>query len=261
MRISSNPIMALVFLTLSCFLIPSLAKATDHQKQIINSAAIWPPFHYVEDNETKGLYRDILHELIEVEMGLSLLFRLRPWKRAQAEVKNGSADLLITIPTVERQGYALISKQPVFQFYFGLYTYRDHPKLNEIMQVKTLQDIIDLDLVAVTNLGNGWHKENIEDKGIRTYVVPSDQNIASVLARGRADIMIDVPPSMNHLIKKHGLSSKLVLTEFVLKPSNMHVMLSKKSKFASRMGDLDKALDRITADGRLARIVERYSGL
>lgn len=251
-----------IFSGLLIFVLWSLTGQTRADDQTLTfTFADWKPIVMMENGQAKGLYVEILRELVEVEMGLKLAYRHRPWKRAQFEVESGHADLLVTIPTEARRGYALISKRPVFPLYFQIYTYKDHPKLDQIRKISSIKDIIEQDLTAITNLGNGWHKENVESKGVRTIEVPQDQNIAKVLAVKRADIMIETPVSMNALIRTHELSEKLVLTDVRFGPINMHIMLSKKSPNAHLMKQLDEALDKITANGRLQQLIEPYTVL
>jgi polar amino acid transport system substrate-binding protein len=242
-------------------LFPINCEAQAPDKEIAFSYMEWRPIVYQDQGTSKGLYIEILKELFEVELGLELSYRERPWKRAQIEVEEGKSDLLITIPTEKRRNYALITEQPIFPLYFGIYSYVGHPKLDQIGMIETIQDIVDLDLVSVTNLGNGWHKENVEDKGVATILVPRDQSIAQVLSLKRGDIMIEPLVSMNYLIKKNNLTDKLVLTEARFGPINFHVLLSRNSKHRDKMPDINQALNRMITDGRLQQLLDGYSNL
>ena len=242
-------------------LFPVNSRAQASEKEITFSYTEWRPILYQDQGIPKGLYIDILKELFEVELGLGLSYRQRPWKRAQVEVEEGKSDLLITIPTEERRKYALISEQPIFPLYFGIYTYTGHPKLEQIEEIKTIQDIIDLDLVAVSNLGNGWHKENVEDQGVATFLATQDKSIAKILSMRRGDIMIEPPVAMNDVIKRNNLTEQLVLTKARFGPTNLHILLSRKSKHRDKMPNINRALNRMIKDGRLQRMIDGYSKL
>lgn len=43
-----------------------------------------------------------------------------------------------------------------------------------------------LDLVAISNLGNGWHKANIEAAGVQTYYGTNDESAARMPDINRA---------------------------------------------------------------------------
>ena len=260
MRFGTAVSSAFLFFT-SLILAASPAMAKEDRDYFILTYDQAEPLIYEVEGRARGMYVDILHILIKDGLGREIRFRKRPWKRAQKEVEAGIADLLLTVPTDARQHYAFVSSQPVFPLYFALYTYQDHPKLAAIQQVRTIRNIVDLDLLAVTNIGNGWHRANVQDKGVRTYEVPGDRSIAGVLALKRADIMIDITITMNHVIRKNRLTDKLVLTDVRFGPTNMHLMLGRESPHASMMPEIDRMLNRIIEDGRLREIIQNYSSL
>lgn len=164
-----------------------------------------PVYELEPGNESgwKGLFVELVEEIFAKELGYRVVIEQYPWKRAQQNVKEGIADITVSVPTAERLEYALKSDRPIYRMYLNIYTYAGHPKLAEIRKIKTVQDINSLKLKPVTNLGNGWHKENIDDAGVTTFYVPNDENLVQFLAFRRADIMIDAPLFMTPLISQH----------------------------------------------------------
>lgn len=219
----------------------------------------WKPMIYIDEKkEGQGVMADIAREVFEDGMGLKLLYNERPWSRAQLEVKNGDTDFIITVPTPERRGYALVSAQPFYSLSFYIYTYRGHEKLDKINRIKTAADIKDLNLVPVTNLGNGWHKQNIDIHGINTHYVGKEKHILLFLANRRADIMIDVRLPTDYLIKKHGLSRKIMRTQARFRSIDFHLILSRKSLFAKEMPLINQIFTRAKKEGRIDRILNKY---
>jgi hypothetical protein len=47
--------------------------------------------------------------------GLVIRREIWPWQRAQAMVEQGVADLFVTVPTGQREAYAVFAKRPLFQ--------------------------------------------------------------------------------------------------------------------------------------------------
>jgi polar amino acid transport system substrate-binding protein len=234
---------------------------TSEPKVIRYAVADSPPMATVDDKHPaglKGLYPDILDAVLTKRMGLSWTGTTLPWKRAQAEVQSGGADILITVPTEERRVYALASDQPVFEAYLHVYTYADHPRILEIRKIKTAEDIRRLGLIPVTNLGNNWHRENIDAIGIKTHYAPADQNIARFLAAKRADIMIDMPFTMNPMIKSLGLTRQIEMTPARFGPIGFHVLVGRKSPFSSSMTALNRAIDQFILDGTRERLSAKY---
>ncbi len=222
-----------------------------------------PPF-LVRDRSrpagVSGLWADVLNEILSKRMGLSWNCVLLPWKRAQADVQSGSADLIITVPSEERLVYALATNHPVFEGYLHVYTYKGHPKIKEIRRIQSVDDIQRLGLVPVTNLGNNWHRENIDIAGIPTHYAPADENIARFLAAKRADIMIDLPATMNPIIKSLGLAQSIEMTPARFGPLGFHILVSRKSPLASSMDALNQAVERFIQEGTRKRLASRYSG-
>ena len=209
----------------------------------------------------KGLFIEIVEEIFAKELGYKLVIEQYPWKRAQQNVKEGNADITLSVPTSERLEYAFMSDKPILKMYLNVYTYAGHPKLKEIREIQTVQDIIALKLKPVTNLGNGWHKENIENAGVTTSYVQGDENLVQFLALKRADIMIDAPLFMNHLINEYKLGSKIVRTDVLFGPINFHLLVSKNSRYAELMPKINKAIDKLAKNGKLEQMASKYSHL
>lgn len=225
------------------------------------AAAEAPPFLIADTTQPsgiRGLYADILNDVIGRRMGFSWTGALLPWKRAQGEVQSGNADLTITVPTEERLVYAIPSDQPVFEAYLHVYTYKDHPKLKEIRKIRSAEDIRRLGLVPVTNLGNNWHQEQIDAAGARTHYAPADENIARFLAARRADIMIDLPFTMDPKIRELGLAQYLEKTPARFGPIRFHILVSRKSSFAASMDALNAAVAQFIQDGGWERLAAKY---
>jgi polar amino acid transport system substrate-binding protein len=156
-------------------------------------------------------------------------------------------------------GYAVPTRTPFFRLYLNLYTYADHPKEDLIRTVGSVEDLKRLDLVMVSNLGNGWHQTHIEEQGVTTQWVPGDEQIVRFLALKRADGMIEVAPSMNHLIEKMGMASQLVQTDVTFGPIDFHIMVSKKSPFASRINEIETALKKLQENGTFQQLWSKYN--
>lgn len=248
------------------FIYPAISQSAQGNPSTV-TYAIGPPsiplYELEPDNENgwKGLFIEIVDEIFTKELGYKLVVEQYPWKRAQQNVKEGKADITVSVPTAERLEYAFKSDKPILKMYLNVYTYAGHPKLKEIKEIKTVQDIIALKLKPVTNLGNGWHKENIEDEGVTTLYVPGDESLVQFLALKRADIMIDAPLFMNHLINEYKLGSKIVRTDVLFGPINFHLLVSKNSRYAELMPKIDKAIDKLALNGMLEQMSSKYSNL
>lgn len=247
---------------MSLLSLPSSAQ-TPNPAFVRYATAESPPFLVSDRSRSSGvsgLWADVLNEILSKRMGLPWNCVLLPWKRVQADVQSGNADLIITVPSEERLAYAIATNHPVFEGYLHVYTYKGHPKIKEIRRIQGVGDIQRLGLVPVTNLGNNWHRENIDVAGIPTHYAPADENIARFLAARRADIMIELPATMNPMVKSLGLAQSIEMTPARFGPIGFHILVGRKSPLASSMDALNQAVDRFIQDGTRKHLVSRYSG-
>jgi ABC-type amino acid transport substrate-binding protein len=242
-----------ILICIAC-LIPAFAR-----QKITYSAGEWAPFSYnVPSGGVSGLYIDILREIFTNEMGIVLEADLLPWKRAQFEVKNGNSDFLVTVATKERLEYALKSRVPILELYLFAYTYAGHPRLEAINRIESPHGIKQLNLRPVTNLGNNWHKINIDGLGVSTHYVADEELAFSILAARRADISIEPLYAGSYLINHLGLSQKVVPTRAKFGPIIFHLLLSKKSAYTDRWEDINTAIEKVVRSDRYREILSAY---
>lgn len=224
----------------------------------------WYPIIY-SDAESElgynGLYVEIIEELFVKRLGYNIKFLENPWKRAQQLVEDGEADFLITVATIDRLKYCVKTDFPVYNLFMGVYTYNGHSQIDEINKIKEIPDIKKMELIPVSNFGNGWHKQNIDVYGINTLYVKKDENIVKLLANKRADIMVDTIIPMNYEIKKHGLSNKIELTDVRFGPIEFHILLSKKTISSSSAKEINSAAVDLYNEGFFEKLAAKYSVL
>ncbi len=268
MKLSKRISIEFILFFLFTFLIPQTIMANqpplEESPIIYASPGDWYPLEQSfgqDDTCGGGLYIDILREIFTKQLQKKFSCSYVPWKRAQKKVANGDADFLITIPTKKRLQYSVPSDAPIFRLYLNIFTYKNHPKLAAIEKIKTAEDILRLGLIPVSNLGNGWQKENIDSHGIQTNYVSKNDNILQFLAAKRADIVIDAVIPTIYSIKKLGLGSEIVLTKARFGPLNFHILIGKKSKYLGLLPQINKSIDKLIQDGTLERLNEKYMNL
>jgi len=248
----------IIMLVTSIMALSSIVKA----EEITFAYGGWKPVIYSNKaGEAKGIYKEIIDAIFVDELGMTVDYIELPWKRAQVNVKRGSADMMITVATQERLSYTQQSEQPFFQLYLNVLTYANHEKLDGIRKIKSVEDILKLNLTVGSNQGNGWVKENIENKGVNVNYVPKDQNILKFLFSRRSDIAIDAPASMNLLIDKLGLQSKIIITEARFGPLNMPLLISKKSKYIKLLPQINRIFAKLVQQGRIDEILRKFKAI
>jgi polar amino acid transport system substrate-binding protein len=221
------------------------------------------PFTYVDTSNPTGqagLLIDVLDEVFK-QLKMPYAVRTFPWARAQATVKAGDADFLVTVPTEERMQYAEASDLPVYLFSMQIVALKDNPRLEEIKKIKSAQDILAMNLVPITNIGNGWHKANIDDLGIHTMYGSKDESSLRMLAARRGDIVIDSATMLTMEIKRLGLTKEIVATGAPFAPLKFHFLISKKSKYLYLLPRINQAIATLTKNGTLEKIAAKYTKL
>lgn len=210
-----------------------------------------PPYYMVDRQAgtVSGLWREMLDELFEERLGWQVDYLIRPWPRAQNEVRLGQADGMISIVTTDRQGYTVVGKTPLCSFPLHLFTWLGHPRFEEMGHIESVADIQAMGFKLVSNLGNGWYQDTIERSGVATTWLPTDEQMVRFVAAQRGDGFIDVPRSIDQLTTRLGLADKIINTGVSFGKVPVHLLISKDSPFAARIDEIDAALARCRAEG------------
>lgn len=217
------------------------------------------PYAYSDEKEVfQGMLREIMDEVFTRELRVEIIAKHYPWARTQKCVENGTADIMVTLPTRERLTYSVATKQPLYSLHFYLYTYVGHNRIQEIGQIKNARDIKKMDLLSVSRLGNGWYKRNIASHGVRTHYITGSKSIFHFLALKRADIAIELAEVSNYMIEQLGLTSKLVMMDAKFGPEHFHILVGKKSRWSHRISEIDFAIKKLNTNGTIDGIVSKY---
>jgi len=221
----------------------------------------WTPYYTYPDgleNKPSGLFAELVDILFTRELGMEVEQLRLPWKRAQSAVEVGDADFMVTISTPARDEYAYTTIIPLHRMFLHLYTYADHPKADQIVRIRTAEDIRRLGLTLAANLGDSWYEANIAEAGIRTHYISNDGNIAKFVAAKRADGMLGAVLATDKVVEDLGLQSRLTLTNVRFGPLDFHVLISRKSELMKRAEDINAALLRMWKSGVFERLTKKY---
>lgn len=134
----------------------------------------FPPFHWKDNQgQMRGIFYEILTEALERRMQQHVVWTAYPWARCQQQVKAGSEDAIITVPTRVRNSYTKTHQYPFFDKPLHLFTYADHPRFTEILRIKSLAGIKTTGLSVLTYSTNGWHRDHVAALGIKTMNPPT----------------------------------------------------------------------------------------
>lgn len=201
-----------------------------------------------------GALVEILDECLHKRVKIPLSHEGYPWARAQSMVKNKIADAFCTIATAERLTYTVASTEPVIRVPVVIYAKKNTPRLAELMNVKTVEDLRQFSHVSY--LGNGWVKEHMGNMAI-LYEAKKEDCLRHLLL-GTADVFIDSRPSTSRYIEKMGLKEQIIELPVPIDYVNYHLCVGKESRFVTMLPEFDNALRSMKKGPRWREIVEQY---
>lgn len=214
----------------------------------------YAPFSWEEDNRVRGIFVDILNEIIYKRMGLTPVHNAYPWERAQLMVKEDKADGFITIPTEERLSYTLANTEPIYTAQFTIFTNKFNKRIDNIREITSLDQLKNFKVVHY--LGSGWAKKNLSQIDVH-WTRTLDKSLL-LISLNRVDIFIDPSVAINYNIRKHKYTHSITEIQNVLDRSNFMLLINKGSKFEKHLEEFDHHLKEIKEDGTLDQIISKY---
>lgn len=219
----------------------------------------YPPANYqTETGEFKGFLYDIAIEAFEKRLNIPLQISVFPWTRCQLLVKSGEYDMMLTIPTPERLEYSVTTKKPVWLKKRLIYTYAGHPKMEEFNSINGLKAVKEKGYTILSYLGNGWAERNLERAGIPIIYSNEVEGMYKMLARRRADIIIEEPSIARPSINRLNLNTKIIVTRGVGATSNFNFLIGKKSQHVGILETLNRIVNEMWEDGTIKEIISKY---
>lgn len=251
-------LLAIIILALSFVATPLPARSAQPIMRI-DYPDFWPFFTRTADGNMTGFFYEIVSEAL-LQMHIGTAWETFPWGRCQANVQEGLADAMVTVPTTKRLRYTVTHRDPFYLKKLTIFTYKDHPRLVFIQNIKTIDDIKRYGFTVITYVGNGWNDKHIVSRKIQTHQTAKVKNVWPMLAHKRGDIVIEWPHAAWPDIKKTGAAKDIVQTSISIDAMPFHLLVNKKSPFASRMDEFNRTIQRMKASGRIGKIVNKYMG-
>jgi ABC-type amino acid transport substrate-binding protein len=212
----------------------------------------YAPFSYQENAVARGAWIDIADELGR-RTGVTVQHTVYSWARAQALVREGMADGMITLATPERLSYALPAQTVLATIEFHAFAARKNPNLVKLLAVRGINDLKDYSIVSFN--GNGWVKSNLTEHKVDWK--PSLAESARLVAEGQYDLTLDDDASMNVTLKENALEDQIVPVGAPLTQFQYLLFIGKHSPLFHDLPKFNAALADMSRDGTLARIRKR----
>ncbi|WP_245763926.1 substrate-binding periplasmic protein [Pseudoalteromonas denitrificans] len=220
------------------------------------SHAYFEPYIWSDNGISKGIYVDILKEVFEKRMGMTIEFESFPWLRAQRRVESGKSDGMITLYTPERAEYTSTGKVPIFIETMGLFTYINHPRLEQMKNIQSIDGIKDFQIL--TYLGDGVSIEKFPGFDV-DYGAVDLKSALKKLNLKRGDVLIQSKAVTLYNIKKLRLDNSIIQVPRVdFGVLEFKLCISKQSPFIDIIPVFDKVLSELIQDGTIQKIFKKY---
>ena len=188
-----------------------------------------PPYVRLEHGHVTGMAADVVHCMM-ARLGRSYEITVLPWARAQALVREGSADAFFPgSRSVLRDDYA-VSSVPIAPQNWAFYLKTDSPLdplQPEFKQAATVTSYVGANML-----------DYLKAEGYRAVQAPSGyEHMVSMLLGGRLDAVLANPLVMDLSIREAGVQGKL--RSVVLRSEPLGIYFAKRF-LAGAPGILDK---------------------
>ncbi len=195
-------------------------------------------------------------DVVAKRAGIVIHREIWPWQRAQAMVQQGVADVMVTVPTAEREAYAAFTEHPLFHAETVVLYNKASPLAERIAAARRLDDLTGI--VFVAYLGSGWTNEVLV--GQQVTWVNDRPTVMSMLAAGHADASLSDNLLSRSIIDAEGLGDKIGTHRIEsTHPHFYHIGIRRSLPGAEALlARLDAATVAAEQDGTLGAILKRY---
>lgn len=227
-----------------------------HAEEVLRIAyfADYQPISWGREDAMRGVLIDIVDEALVQRMGVAVDQRGYPWARAQAMVRSGNADALITVSTPERREYTIASDEVVLSADIVAFAATGSPRHKELEQARVLSDL--KPLLLGSYLGNSWVNTHLADYKI--YRVPNLSTVLQMLRARRVDALVEAAPAVRFKIHELHMENDIVELPLIFDSVQFRLCIRKDSPFVSKLPEFDRVIRAMRKDGSLDRIYKKY---
>lgn len=215
----------------------------------------YPPYSSGSGDHVKGLFIDVLEEVFSKRLHVPIMHTGMPWPRAQALVRAGRADALITTVTPERLNYTHASEEDVFTGELRFYIGANHPQRAALMKLTNLDDA--KPYLIGTYRGAGWVMANMKQ-----HRLDMGADLAQCLkkaALSRVDIVPEIANQARTVIRELRLEGEIIELPPVFNTLHYKLLVRRYSVYTRLLSAFDSQIRAMRRDGSLQAIYARYA--
>ena len=221
---------------------------------IMGTNAEFPPYEYIENNEIVGIDAEIAAAIAD-KLGLELRIENMEFDSIISSVKGGKIDIGAAGMTVTPERLEEVNFTTTYATGVQVVIVTEDSAITSVddLFAEGANHTIGVQLATTGDLYSTW---DIEDEGLGTvdrYNKGADAVMA--LKSGKVDcVIIDNEPAKAFVAENEGL--KILDTEYAVE--DYAIAVNKKN--TKLLGDVDKALQELIADGTVQGIIDKYIG-
>lgn len=226
----------------------------------------WEPYGYYSYRDKAGGVAGFDIDVVSAlgrAVGCELVFRETPFARLMAELEQGVIQATSSLKrTPEREAFGWYSRA-YRQSRIALYVRQGEAAAMPLSDLGQVADTrLRLGGVAGYYLGARF-AELMKQPAFAARVemaVDQDLNVQKLVNHRIDGLITDDETVIEHILSEAGLRSRVERHPLPLEETDLHIVFSRKSVDETTFRALDRALEQMMADGRLAAIAARYAG-
>ncbi|WP_421780858.1 substrate-binding periplasmic protein [Kiloniella litopenaei] len=250
--------LALVGFSIVNFTTSSQANASDSCTSFSgNGINNWYPFVYRKNNgELTGIVVDGTREALK-RIGLKLTIdHDKPWKRILYDLEQGNVDMVLGAYWNSERAEKYLYSEPL-----GTDELRVFVKKENQFSFSTPQDLIGRSGMRLLGGSLGDDFDTFAKNYLDFIEVPKSDSMVVMLQNNRADYgILGYIEGLQHTYALD-LEETIIPLAVPVLSNSMHVMINKDADCASRVDDMNKAIQEIKADGTLQKIIDAHLSL
>ena len=215
----------------------------------------WPPFSWQSGERIVGIgadlaalvFKDIGFEVVSVSSG--------NWKRAQAQVEFGAADVLVAAyRTQDRQRYLAYPETPFMAAVNVVWV-----RAGKQFPFRQWDDLVGRRGTAMLGESYGQAFDTFITHRLNMEWVSTPSQSLQKLAMGRVDYYPFSLHGGKIQVKQFGFSGRIVNLPHPISTENIYLAISKKSKYAAYLPQIEAAIAARRTDGSIERLIRKHS--
>jgi len=224
---------------------------------IISGHPGWPPYTWQQGNTLTGIGVELAETVLRDIGATGKVVAIGNWARVQAETSAGNVDIVASIYATDDRRRTMLFPSPAYVEDTNVVWVgkgREFP-------FREWKDLVGKQGTAMRGESYGEDFDRfIRDHLTIDRVDKPEANLAK-LVLGRADYYPFSVHGGRVQIRKYGYEGRIVQLPEVLSREGVYLAVSKKSKLAQRLPQIEEALRRRIADGTVSRLEQKYIAL